>query len=251
MRDREPLLATGLVALVLVLWLGFLVHRDPRFAGSGWGGVLGTSGAALLVVSAAYTPFKRVKRLREWATRRTSMTRLLDWHMYIGILGAVLGLLHTGHKFDSALGVMLTAALLVAVLSGYAARYFMKWVSLEVAEKRELLAGLESSYREAAGELAGNPAQMALARPWSALWSWSFGRLLANMPSGAAAPALVRATDIAESIADVEYAIASHERLRRWFFGWLWVHVAASVALYFLLAVHVWCAVRLGLRWFS
>ena len=47
MKEREPLVAGGLVTLLLVLWLGFLVHRDPRFAGSAWGGVLGVSGALL------------------------------------------------------------------------------------------------------------------------------------------------------------------------------------------------------------
>ena len=34
MKQRDRLPATGLVILMLILWLGFLVHRAPRFAGS-------------------------------------------------------------------------------------------------------------------------------------------------------------------------------------------------------------------------
>ena len=34
MNEREKLVMTELVALLLLLWLGFLVHRSPRFAGS-------------------------------------------------------------------------------------------------------------------------------------------------------------------------------------------------------------------------
>lgn len=45
MKERDRIVATGLVVLMLLLWLGFLLHRSPRFPGSLWGGVLGVSGA--------------------------------------------------------------------------------------------------------------------------------------------------------------------------------------------------------------
>ena len=45
MKERERLVIGGLCGLMLVLWLGFLVHRSSRFAGSAWGGLLGVSGA--------------------------------------------------------------------------------------------------------------------------------------------------------------------------------------------------------------
>lgn len=251
MREREPLVAGGLVALLLVLWLGFLVHRDPRFAGSAWGGGLGVSGAALMVASLAYSAVKRVRPLKAWVTRRVSMRAVLGWHMYAGLLGAILGLLHTGHKFDSPLGVALTAAMLVVVLSGYVGRHVMKQIALEVSEKKELLTRLESAYRETAGELAAVPAQAALVRPWSGFW----GRLVAAVfhlfPRTTPAPAAVRAMELAESMADLEYAIKTHETFRWWFGFWFRVHVVASMLMYALLGLHVWAAVYYGLRWFA
>lgn len=249
MKEREPLVAGGLVTLMLVLWLGFLVHRDPRFAGSAWGGVLGVSGALLMTLSLAYVVVKRVRAVKTWVTARVTMRAVLGWHMYAGLVGAILGLLHTGHKFESPLGVALTATMLLVVLSGYVGRHLMKQIALEVNEKKALLTRLESAYRETAGELAARPEEVAVLRPWSGFW----GRLFASLffPRTVPAPAAVRAVELAESMADVEYAIKTHETLRRWFMGWLRVHVAASAVMYLLLALHVWAGVRYGLRWFA
>lgn len=253
MKEREPLVAGGLVALLLVLWLGFLVHRDPRFAGSAWGGVLGVSGAALMVASLVYSVVKRVRPVKAWVTRRVSMRAVLGWHMYAGLVGAILGLLHTGHKFDSPLGVALTATMLVVVLSGYVGRHLMKQIALDVNEKKELLTRLESAYRQTAGDLAAHPEQAALVRPWSGFW----GRLVAAVfhlfPRTAPAPhpASVRAMELAESMADLEYAIKTDETFRWWFGFWLRVHVVASVLMYALLALHVWAGIHYGLRWFA
>ena len=48
MKEREKAIVTGLTILMLVLWLGFVFHRSPRFAGSFWGGILGVSVAVVL-----------------------------------------------------------------------------------------------------------------------------------------------------------------------------------------------------------
>ncbi|MBX9622603.1 MAG: hypothetical protein K2X82_02200 [Gemmataceae bacterium] len=253
MREREPLVAGGLVALLLVLWLGFLVHRDPQSAGSAWGGVLGVSGAVLMVASLAYSVIKRVRPVKAWVTRRVSMRAVLGWHMYAGLLGAILGLLHTGHKFDSPLGVALTAAMLIVVLSGFVGRHLMKQIALDVNEKKEMLTRLESAYRQAAGDLAADPGQAALVRPWSGVWGRLAAAVFQVFPRTASAPppASVRAMALAESMADLEYAIKTDETFRWWFGFWLRIHVVTSVVMYLLLALHVWAAIHYGLRWFA
>ena len=125
MKERDRLVVSGLVVLLLLLWLGFLVHRDPRFAGSFWGGVLGVSGAVLILVPLAYSLVKRVKWIQDRVWRRVTMRTLLAWHIYAGILGPILALLHTGHKFNSPLGIALTAMMLLVVLSGFTGRYLL------------------------------------------------------------------------------------------------------------------------------
>src|SRR6185312_13806616 len=171
MKERERLVATGLVALMLILWLGFLVHRSSRFAGSLWGGLLGVSGAVLLLVPLAYSVVKRISPLKRAATRRASMQTLLAWHTYAGIVGAILGLLHTGHKFNSPLGIALTAMMLLVALSGFVGRYLMGQSLQTIREKKEALARLELIYRQAAGDLAARSEQAAVFRPLAEIWS--------------------------------------------------------------------------------
>ncbi len=254
MQERERIVVSGLVVLMLVLWLGFAVHRSPRFAGGGWGGVLGVSGALLMLWPLGYSAVKRIPTLKDRLKKRLPMRTLLAWHVYTGILGAVLAVLHTGHKFDSPLGVALTAAVLVAALTGFVGRYFMGMVSQEIREKRETLGALEAAYRRTAGELAARPAAASRLAATSGLWGRFKTALFTPEEAGAGQDDLAisyRAVRLSESVADLEYAIKSHELLKRRFSLWLKLHIAASAVFYVLLALHVWAAVYFGLRWFD
>lgn len=253
MKERERLVVSGLVVLLLLLWLGFLVHRDTRFAGSFWGGVLGVSGGVLMLVPLAYSLVKRVKWVRDRLWRRVTMRTLLAWHIYAGILGPILALLHTGHKFNSPLGIALAAMMLLVVLSGFTGRYLMGYFTHELLEKRQMLDALKAVYDETAGELARQPEQAALLGTFAGF----FSRVLAGLfiPSPAAGPgglaAPVRALRLAESMADLEYALKTHETFKRWFARWLKFHIVISAVLYVLLALHVWSGIHFGLRWFA
>lgn len=253
MKEREPLVVGGLVALLLALWLGFLFHASPRFAGSSWGGALGVAGATLMLAPSAYLVVKRIPPLKKWVTARVSMRTLLAWHIYAGVFGPILALLHTGHKFESPLGIALTAMMLVVVLSGFVGRYLLSRFSQEIREKKDTLTRLELAYRETAGELAARPEQIAVLRPFAGFWSrLAVGRLV----RGPAAelrqlPAPLRALRLADAIADVEYAVKTHESFKRWFSGWLRLHIVVSSILYCLLALHIWASIHFGLRWFS
>ena len=56
-------------------------------------------------------------------------------------------------------------------------------------------------------------------------------------------------TRTAESVADLEYAVRTHELFKRWCSRWLKVHIVLSVVLYLLLALHVGAGIYFGLRW--
>ena len=247
MNEREKLVMTELVALLLLLWLGFLIHRSPRFAGSLAGGVLGVTGALLMFVSMAHMIVKRVPALKRFATARISMRALLAIHVHAGVIGAIFGLLHTGHKFESHLGIALTAVMMIVVLSGFIGRYLLRQSSETIREKREVLTNLELAFRRVATQLAAAPQGTAfLPRPGLAdLLSFS------RYSPGTATPLPLQATQIAESIADVEYAIRHHETFKRAFGVWLKIHIAFSFTLFLLLALHIWSALHFGLRWFA
>lgn len=251
--ERERAVVAGLLVLQVLLWLGFAVHRSPRFPGSLSGTALGIAGAALIVLpSLAYEAAKRVPVLRRLAAARSPLRKLLSWHVYGGIVGAVLALLHTGHRFASPLGIALTGAMLLAVFSGYIGRHFLRQVSLELREKQALLGQLVNAYNEVAAKLATQPQLAAGLRAPRGVRGRLARRLglTAPPPSGHESLALgARAAALAESIADLEYAIAAHELLKRRFATWLAVHALASVAFYGLLGLHIWASLYFGLPW--
>lgn len=253
MREREGMVTSSLILLMLVLWLGFVVHRSPRFPGSLLGGVLGVSGALLMLSSLAYSLVKRKRTLKGAVTKRVPMRTLLAWHVYTGVAGAVLAILHTGHKFNNPLGISLTALMLLAVLSGFVGRHFMKYVSQELHEKQDMLKKLREAYRQTADELARHPGTApapAAPRGLFARLSAAFFTTEEEAAQGRLA-LTARAVRLAESVADLEYAVKTHELLKRRFALWLKVHIFTSIAFYALLALHVWAAVYFGLRWFN
>ena len=253
MKEHQRIVVTGLVVLLLVLWLGFTFHASSRFPGSFWGGVLGVSGALLMVWPLAYSLVKRIKFFKNSVTRWLTIRTLLTWHVYTGILGAILAILHTSHKFIHPLGILLTATVLIAVLTGFIGRHFKAQVSEELREKEQILASLRMAYSETEKELAQQPDAPAIAGIRHGLFARIALRFFAfeDLDGQSALALSARAVRLAESIADLEYAIKSHELLKRRFAVWLKLHIAASVVFYILLVLHVWAGIYFGLRWFD
>ena len=245
MKNRERLIVTSIFALLGFAWLGFLLHVSPRFAGSGIGAVFGISGAALMLFPLAYFVVKRFPFFKERVTKYVSLQTWMSVHVYTGILGALLALIHTGHKYNSPLGIALTATMMLVVVSGFAVRYLVPFVNLDVKDKLLLLqtarGDLDSAWgvlEKSAAERKGLPKAPLLTAGLAALGL----SLASDSPAG-------RVTILADGVADLEYSIRTDELLRRWFSRALTVHIVVSLALYFLLAAHIAAGIYFGLRW--
>ena len=123
MSETEKLTVGALVSVLALLAPGFLLHEAPRFPGSLAGGLLGIAGATLFVLLLVYSLFKRSARVRARMARRAPLRTVLSFHVYAGVAGALLGILHSGHAYRSPLGIALVAAMLTVVLSGFVGRY--------------------------------------------------------------------------------------------------------------------------------
>ena len=159
MKERQGIIVAGIVSVLLLAWLGFLLHRSPRFPGSGVGAVFGIAGAALMLVPLAYPIAKRIPFLNARITKHVSMQSLLAIHVYAGIFGPFLAIIHTGHKFDSGLGITLTAVMLLVVVSGFAVRYLLTYVSSEITDKLALLQTARGDLDSAWGILENSPSE--------------------------------------------------------------------------------------------
>ena len=254
MKEREKIVVTGLVMLMLLAWLGFPLHHAHRFAGSFWGGVFGVTGALLMLVPLAYLIVKRNKSLKQSVTKYVSMRTLLAWHIYAGVLGPILVIVHSGHKYESIVGIALTAMTLLVVVSGFVGRYLMSGFAKEIREKNAMLKELQAAYDQALVAARSDPMSAKRLRPFAG----SFSRLMAGffLPEPSAEPSVAKTDSITlvrltESIADVEYAIRTHEDFKQWFGKWLKFHIVISFVLYGLMFLHVYYAVYFGLRWFE
>lgn len=77
----------------------------------------------LFVLLLAYSLVKRCLWVKGRVTRHASLRAILSLHVYAGVIGALLGIVHTGHKFNSPLGIALVVAMLAVVFSGVATGY--------------------------------------------------------------------------------------------------------------------------------
>ncbi len=252
MGEREPIVATALIMIILVAWSGGAFHVSPHFAGSALGGALGVSGALLMLGPLVYLVIKRVKGIKAAVTRRISMRTLLVWHIYAGLIGSLLVLLHTGHKFESVLGTSLTALTLIVVFSGFVGRYLLRQIGDDVRRKRGLLGRLYEVYDAASERLTLEPERRSLIHNLRHAFFREFFTASAatDAPETMDVGSPVAVARLVGAIADVESAIEMRETLKRWFSRWLRLHIVLATSLYLLLALHIWASIHFGLRWF-
>jgi hypothetical protein len=218
MSETERLTVGVVLTLLLFLVPAFVLHSAPRFAGSLAGFVLGVSAATLMLALLIYPLAKYSTRLRPRITSLASMRALLAFHVYAGVFGAFLAILHTGHKYQSPLGIALVITMLIVVATGFVGRYYLPETSLQLREEQSRLGTLRSAYDRTTS-----------------------------------APALQGATvlQLVEGIADLEYAIGSREAIKKIFTRWIVAHVVAAILMYFLLALHIAGEIYYGLRWLA
>ena len=245
MKNSERILVTSLFALLVFAWLGFLLHVSPRFAGSGMGAVFGISAAVFLLAPLCYVVVKRVPFFKERATKYISLQGWMSVHIYTGILGAVFAIIHTGHKYDSPLGIALTATMMLVVVSGFVLRYLTPFVNLDMKDKLLLLQTARGDLDSAWGVLEKSAAERK-GFPKAPLLTAGLASLGLTFASDSPAG---QVTTLAEGVADIEYSIRTDELLKRWFSRALKIHITLSVAMYALLTAHIAAGIYFGLRW--
>ena len=234
MSETERLTVVAVLTALLFFIPAFVLHTSPRFAGSLAGFALGAAAATLMLSLLIYPLAKYTLSFRSGITRVASMRALLAFHVYAGVFGAFLAILHTGHKYQSPLGIALVVSILVVVVTGFVGRYYLPETSMELREEQSRLATLRSVYDRTVAAFAARKSSEDVALP-------------SNSPALQGVPIL----KLVDGIADLEYAIGSREVVKRIFVPWIVAHVVAAILMYFLLALHVAGEIYYGLRWLS
>lgn len=225
MTQTEKVTVGALLSALALLVPAFLLHRAPRFPGSLTGSMFGIAAATLFVLLLSYTAMKRQAWVKERAKAWVSIGGLLSFHVYAGTVGALLGIIHSGHKFDSPLGITLVVAMLAVVSSGFVGRYYLVQLGEDMRSQQKELKLLRDRYDVIAAAAGGLTAQPVVD------------------PSGLPLDRLLGA------ISDLEVAITTRETIKRTLNRWVVVHVVAAIVMYALLALHIWSGFYYGLRW--
>ncbi|MBX9592641.1 MAG: hypothetical protein K2X43_25415 [Hyphomonadaceae bacterium] len=224
MGDREKLAVLALGTALMLLAPGYLLHVSPRYAGSLSGGVLGIAAAVLMVLVLLYPAVKYIGWMKARITPTISLGRLLALHIYGGLAAAILAILHSGHKYQSVLGIALVLNILVVITTGFIGRYYLGYLGGSLRGQQALLGTLRSAYDRLAHRL---------------------GRQSRASDPASDVPAL----ELIEAIADVEYSIAARDAAKRIASRWTDIHIVSSIVLYALLVLHIGSGIYYGLRW--
>ena len=216
-----------LAVFFVILVMGFLVHQDPTFAGSALGHALGIIGGIFILMTLIY-PF------RKQVLKKKGKQNPLNSHIAYGLIGASLVVIHSGHKLESLIGILIFLSLVLVVLSGIVGRFLFKKVNRSLKEQKRdhklLKARIERRKQDLFAacrvDLSDENAVEDMVIDECSQWH-----------------------DEIRSFAENEYNMKFFDRLKTLFTRWIWVHYIISALLFALLIVHVMTTLYYGLRW--
>jgi hypothetical protein len=284
--ERGVLWRSGLVALHLLsaaALLALLVseadfyrtplleraHHDGYWewkAGGSVGHRLGLAGSSMMVLMLLYSVRKRVGALR----RLGPLGRWLDVHIYLGVFGPLLVVLHSSFKVQGLVALSFWSMVIVAS-SGVLGRYLYLQIPRTRAGEERALAELEAEDRDLSGQLRTrfrlDEAQIAgldalVAVPTRVGLLGGFARLVTDdlrLRSGLRAFARSCRSVPAPVFADFERVVRQkaqvHRRILLWdrvhelFHYWHVLHKPFALVMYLFMVVHVAVALVTGYGW--
>ena len=280
---RTPSILAGLyaaslcaVAYMFVLGSSFYLtplreraHHEGYWtfkAGGHLGHAFGIVGSTMMVLMLLYSVRKRVPLLR----RAGALSRWLDVHIYLGVFGPLLVILHSSFKVQGLVALSFWSMIVVAT-SGVLGRYLYLQIPRTRAGEELALVDIERQDRELTEELRARfgltdaqlreldglvavPARTGLImgllrivlgdlRLRSALRR--FARGVRSVP----APVLREFERVVRQKAVVRRRIVLWDRLHELFHYWHVLHKPFAVVMYIFMIVHVAVAVVTGYGW--
>lgn len=235
MTFQERNIAAYLSLFFVALFLTVFIHQSATFAGSLTGHLVGIGGAVLMFMALAYPVRKRILGKKG---KENPLTR----HILYGLLGCSLALVHSAHKFGSAVGLILLVATFLLVFSGIVGFFLFRKVSRTLKDQKgdldvltDRLEAQRQDVRACAPRLDLEPVTES------------------DIPNGDRETELERrcreAIDLAHSVVELEYTVAVFSKVKRLFSMWTKVHYVLALCLFSILIVHILDVLYYGLRW--
>ncbi len=229
---------------------------------------LGLAGTAMMVLMLSYSARKRLRALRHWGP----VSRWLDVHIYLGVSGPLLVVLHSAFKVHGLVALSFWSMVAVA-LSGVAGRYLYLQIprtragdeiALEALRRRDSLLterlqtqfGLDPerlARLDRAASLGGSRptlTRLLLDMLFGAAREWHEVRRLVSECRGRVPPRLLHQLgQIAREKTVTHRRILMWDRAHELFHYWHVLHKPFAVVMYLLMVVHVGVALMTGYGW--
>jgi Na+-transporting methylmalonyl-CoA/oxaloacetate decarboxylase gamma subunit len=253
-KSRELLFSLVAIVFITILYLLMVaIYRTTPVASGFYGHAMGVLGFILMLMTEIlYTVRKRMNNAR-WGR----MASWLEFHIFTGLVGPFLVLLHTSWTFNGLAGV-LSLLTLVIVISGFIGRYIytavprtVDGVELSLAEMNDQihevedkLAALQPSDRESkttplVSPAFAGPVGLVLGR---LSWEIQSGLAQRRAQRGLNGEARQHAHDLQNLVHQRERLkrqVASRATARRLLAVWHAVHIPLGLTLFAMAFVHV------------
>jgi hypothetical protein len=235
-------------------------------AGGSVGHKLGLVGSAMMVLMLLYSVRKRVGALR----RLGALGRWLDIHIFLGIFGPLLVVLHSTFKVQGLVALSFWSMVIVAS-SGVLGRFLYMQIPRTRAGEERALAELEAEDRELSGQLRGRfrldeaqvarldalvgiPPRVGLLGGFVRLVSDDLRlrsdlRAFAKSCRSVPGPVFRDFERVVRQKAQVHRRILLWDRVHELFHYWHVLHKPFAVVMYLFMIVHVAVALVTGYGW--
>ena len=251
---RELLLA--LIAVVVIslayIFMQIALQETPA-ASSFYGHSLGILGFVLMLMTE--TLYSLRKRSR--SARLGAMSRWLEFHIFTGLVGPFLVLLHSSWKFNGLAGLLMLFTLII-VASGFIGRYLYTAIPRSAGGMELSLGQIQRQMESIEGELekvrasqvtlpnlkpvgqgGQNPTQMVLARAW---YDWQERQYLRRAQRQVRLEAQPLFRDLAvleREKRQLQRQMSSLAAARRLLALWHAVHIPIGLALFSMAFIHI------------
>ena len=142
-RRAELFLAIGLIVMMAALFVLGRIYWDERYyvPEEGLGYWLGLVGGVMMLLAMVYGLFKHISALRSFGW----MKRWLSLHIFFGIVGPILVLIHSTFRLGSMNAAVALISMLLVFLSGVMGRFLYSKIHYGLGGSKAKLADVQSS----------------------------------------------------------------------------------------------------------
>lgn len=231
---------TALLSIFFVIFvLGFLLHQSPTFAGSLFGHLIGIAGTVIMSMTLVY-PFR--KRIQKKKGKKNP----INTHIYYGLIGPLLVVVHSAHKFSSIIGVLVFLSMFIVVGSGIVGKFLFRRTNRAVKQQKSDLETLKSLFALRRADATQCRSYLAIGK--KALWdSDQVTGGVTDIEGQQRCEVLLH---LANSITELEQSVRIFSHTKVLFSRWIRVHYLLTFFLFAMVIVHVLTTLYYGLRWF-